>query len=851
MRQSIIALSIAFSFLGSAAAVERPTDAQLHAYKAYHHAIYLKATAEDAGGTNKLLHTTQLPTEGKDSIVTPALDHLYTKVVIDLTSGPVVVELPEVDPADRYFSIQVMDQEHYTIYDEIGPSGKYVFVRKGAKMELTDDAKDATVIQSPGDYPHLFVRIQIKNAADRPGCLAVQKKIKLTGVAKTLEFDNPIQFTIDTHDIYPQNKGLLVSVLDYDGEDYKKGTAFVIHRAKTIANNLGAFGPIDSTEPNSNDPEIRAAAIIGHHGLPAEHAIYLPIFVNREGEVLTGDKKEVFTFSYKPNKVSLFWSVTRYSALTRNTLSGKNDIFNAYNTKPDANGNITVTFSSEDPKDGSYWMFVNPAEPYYFVVRYYAPDLDDLPPSPLESSQAIGQGNQIPTSASEVPKPVSGAVMHEEYVKTIGRMAYVWGWPMVNNFNRRAAITQAPEPGRLGGVVPVAPRGRVSMLNDYVLPDQSFVACPNQDVVYGTSYCSLDVEPVVLQVPDFGDRFWIYALYDARTDQFGKLGKPYGTKPGFYLLVGPTWNDEVPQGITAVIRSPTEYCFAGPRIFLNDSDEDRAAMKLLVNQVNGYPLTEFDGQMKNKDWAGVPTFPAPKVEGENKWVVPEDFFDQMPAVMAAVPPLPGEEALYASIKQVLDAAEEDPAIKKMLVDVALETEEKVIGPLFLWKYNGIPAGNGWNRSANNAEWGFDYLMRTGTARSNMYENRPNETQYFYTDGDTKGGQLEGKGLYTVTFAKGELPPVNGFWSLTIYNKHHLFEVNALNRYSLGTKNETLKFNDDGSLTIYASTMSPGKDRESNWLPAPEGEFSLYIRCYWGKEAILDGSWKPPIIEKSQ
>jgi len=122
--------------------------------------------------------------------------------------------------------------------------------------------------------------------------------------------------------------------------------------------------------------------------------------------------------------------------------------------------------------------------------------------------------------------PLAGtAIMHPEYVKTIGRMAYVWGWPMVNSHNRRATITQAPEAGRLGGVVPVAPRGHLCMLNDYVKPDQGFVACPNQDVMYGVAFCSLDEEPFVIQVPEFGDRFWVYALYDARTDQFGQMGK--------------------------------------------------------------------------------------------------------------------------------------------------------------------------------------------------------------------------------------------------------------------------------------------------------------------------------------
>ena len=113
----------------------------------------------------------------------------------------------------------------------------------------------------------------------------------------------------------------------------------------------------------------------------------------------------------------------------------------------------------------------------------------------------------------------------------------------------------------------------------------------------------------------------------------------------------------------------------------------------------------------------------------------------------------------------------------------------------------------------------------------------------------KGTPLDGKNVYKITFKAGALPPVNGFWSLTLYNEHHFFNPNPLNRYSLGTKNKNMKLNEDGSLTLYASVQSPGADQESNWLPAPEGPFSLYVRAYWGKEPILDGSWVPPFIEK--
>lgn len=160
------------------------------------------------------------------------------------------------------------------------------------------------------------------------------------------------------------------------------------------------------------------------------------------------------------------------------------------------------------------------------------------------ASVAVSSGAahaQRAPDGGRLTQPTPGVVMHPDYARTIAQMAYVWGWPMVNMINRRAAITQAPQPGHLNGVLPAAPRGQIAMLADYIEPSETFVTCPNQDVVYGLGFFDLDAEPVVIQVPDFGDRFWVYALYDARTDQFGRLGKPYGSKPGFYLLAGPNW----------------------------------------------------------------------------------------------------------------------------------------------------------------------------------------------------------------------------------------------------------------------------------------------------------------------
>ena len=132
-----------------------------------------------------------------------------------------------------------------------------------------------------------------------------------------------------------------------------------------------------------------------------------------------------------------------------------------------------------------------------------------------------------------------------------------------------------------------------------------------------------------------------------------------------------------------------------------------------------------------------------------------------------------------------------------------------------------------------------------------YDGLRTEVKYYFTDNDTELKQLNGNSLYAVIFPKGQLPPVKGFWSLTVYDPQHFFYANDLKRYSLGTKNKSLKYDPDDGLTLYLGNKSPGKDKEANWIPAPAGEFSLWLRAYWPEQAILDGSWKTPAIRKMQ
>jgi hypothetical protein len=184
-------------------------------------------------------------------------------------------------------------------------------------------------------------------------------------------------------------------------------------------------------------------------------------------------------------------------------------------------------------------------------------------------------------------------------------------------------------------------------------------------------------------------------------------------------------------------------------------------------------------------------------------------------------------------------------------DEAIRTQQSLLTELFEFRNIGIPIPGHWSTQRNGAAFGTDHLSRTAIARSNIFVNTPAETTYFYQDLDQSGERLVGGNTYTVTFPAGALPPVRGFWSLTLYNQHHFFHRNDLGRYSLGTKTKNLHYNRDGSLTLIASATTPSEQSmHANWLPAPDAPFCLFLRAYWPEQAITDGSWTPPPVQRT-
>ncbi len=428
----------------------------------------------------------------------------------------------------------------------------------------------------------------------------------------------------------------------------------------------------------------------------------------------------------------------------------------------------------------------------------------------------------------------------------LARQAYIWGWPLVYMQNCKRSLSILNGPGVSGGS-PVAPPNQLSMLHDFIAPASFTIPCPNQDVVYGFGLLDLRKTSVVLQVPDFGTRFWLFQLGDHRTDSFAQIGSMYKTRPGHYLIVGPSWDGNVPEGIQGILHCPTNIGFCLPRIYMDGSDEDRRVVQKLIQRIQIYPESKYTGKWKTRDWTKTKWYPMVAAGNRlrSKWVNPDTFFEVLEETLKEVPPLPNEVDFYDRVMKLIDESKTNAELRRLLSEVARATERDYVRPLFDFQQNGIEVGNGWRSFENGAAFGSDYITRTAIARSNIFVNRHSEAKYFYLTIGNDGRRLEGSRKYTLLFPEGNLPPAKGFWSLTLYDKDHRLFLNSEQRYAVGTRTKDLITNNDGSVSIYVQAEPPSQALRNNWLPAPEGRYSLYLRVYWPAESALSGEWLPP------
>ena len=354
-------------------------DVQYYGYKIVHHMGAVVDHIEKFG-FNKFDHPRIA--DYRSFVITPALDHFYSKAVVDVRFGPAIVDVSAKD--DRYSSIEIFCQEHFAIYDKVTAKEgeRFVIVHEDYKGKLPK----GTVVKTKSNFPFVFLRTQSFSFNDDQVANAIRHQAKAVSVWEPVELPNPkdtqalIKWTIDNSIPYKQTKKLMSEAAKIytpavHKETFQDLKAFLASGG--VSGNVGMFEAVD--HPAGGTHKVRAAGtLLGHLGFPVHHAYYQQIPVNKAGKPLSGANGTfVVSLPYKPG-VDLFWSVTRYGADTFLPLNpadlGGNDIqaYNAFNTKPDKDGNVTFTFSTKDPKDGTYWMPVT-KDGYYWLARYYGP----------------------------------------------------------------------------------------------------------------------------------------------------------------------------------------------------------------------------------------------------------------------------------------------------------------------------------------------------------------------------------------------------------------------------------------------------------------------------------------------
>jgi hypothetical protein len=439
----------------------------------------------------------------------------------------------------------------------------------------------------------------------------------------------------------------------------------------------------------------------------------------------------------------------------------------------------------------------------------------------------------------------------EQLTQQAGVEAVIYGLPLVMMDITMKNFTNTPPPRG-------APANQ--FLHERAFPPASFkqVVRVNVDTLYSSAFLDLSKEPLVLSVPNTHGRYYLLPLMDAWTNVFATPGtRTRGDGAANYLIAGPGWTGTPPTGME-VPRSTTNMAWLLGRTQTNGPG-DHAAVREIQD---GYRLTPLSrlGQAYSPVKATIdPSYDAktPPVE-KLKAMSAAQYFNSLATLLKANPPPPADAPLIAKLARIgivpgqpFDPSRLDPIVAKGLsgsVRVALEKVQAAVTLMGAKESNH--SRNGWHvppMAVGN--FGTNYQLRAIITLIAFGANLPADAVYPTTFVDGDGKQLSGTHQYILHFAKGETPPVNAFWSVTLYGPDSFFVVNSINRQAISSW-MPLEYGSDGSLDIFIQKNPPGKDRESNWLPAPEGDFNLTLRMYWPKDkrpSILDGSWVPPPV----
>lgn len=471
---------------------------------------------------------------------------------------------------------------------------------------------------------------------------------------------------------------------------------------------------------------------------------------------------------------------------------------------------------------------------------------------------ACGKAPEPPKAAApDAAKVAAEKAAAEQKVKDAKQAAldaYVYGYSLVTTEVTRVQFSNVP---KLEGLK--APMGQFVNVPRYPPADYRGVSAPNADTLYSLAWLDL-AEPFVFSHPDMGKRFYLFEMVDLWMTITRTPGSRVdGGKARQYLLTGPGWTGEVPKGMEQ-IAFPTRYMVILGRTYADGQPADYKAVNALQAKYTLVPLSKV-GKPYAYEAPAVNANPGFSMTDKPQEVIlamdTAAYFNMVARLMCKDAPAYADDgpmlAKMATLGivpcQPFDMTKLDPAVQAALKDLpkeglkAIEANKAHMGGM----------ANGWIISKGLGRYGTDYMKRAVVAAFGWPANLQEDAVYPYTEVDESGAKLTGANKYTITFKKGETPPVDGFWSITMYmvDGGWWFVPNPLNKFTVSPRNN-LKPNADGSITLYLQNESPGKDKENNWLPAPKGEFVPMMRMYGPKQtppSILDGTWAPPRIVK--
>jgi hypothetical protein len=440
--------------------------------------------------------------------------------------------------------------------------------------------------------------------------------------------------------------------------------------------------------------------------------------------------------------------------------------------------------------------------------------------------------------------------------KDIAEEGFIYGLPIMMNYGTMYEFAVDRNSGQFK-----APFNQINNLSHVATYKDTAVITPNSDTPYSILWVDLRAEPMVVSVPPVDPkRYYAVQLIDGNTFNYGYIGsRATGSEAGDYMVVGPEWKGATPAGVKKVFQSTTQFSLVLFRTQLFDPGDIDNVMKVQA----GYKAQPLSAYLKQPAPPASPAVNFPKIDKE---LAKTNFFEYLDFCLQFAPALESEKDIRAKLARIgvgpgkTFSFKDLPLEHKAEILVGMKQGERKVDEAVA---KGGVSLNGWQVNSffgNAAFYNGDWLKRAAGAKAGIYGNDSVEAVYPLTRVDDDGKSLDGsKHNYTLTFPADQLPPVNAFWSVTMYDgKTQLLIENPINRYLINSPMlPTMKKNADGSLTLYIQHKSPGADKESNWLPAPNGPIYTVMRLYWPKtEApsilpIGKGAWQPPGIHAAQ